>query len=202
MTDTTPFQTLSTRRTAPNLMTNTGITPNDLNTSQNSSTSTHITTPPLPNDLPPNSTGTPTLTPATAFKPFAFSDDVAKKNKQLEILETIPDQILTMVRERVYVPLSFFLVDSLDRIRLDQDLKSHESVSRGIRVYNPDQFPAEEDLDQVQFQQAYHNFIRGLVEVMEPGSELPLAWEEHFTRFTQNPTMRPNFKPSSAWIEE
>ncbi|KAF8574252.1 hypothetical protein K439DRAFT_864373 [Ramaria rubella] len=179
---------------APSLTFNTNVSSKNPSTDLNTLNSTHITTSPLPYDAPNNLSNTPTITSTTTSKPFAFSDDVARKNEQLEMLETIPDQILTTVRERVYVPLSFFLVDSLDRIRLDQDLKSHKSASRGIRVYNPDQFPSEEDLDQVQFQQAYHNFIRCLVEVMEPGSELPLAWEDHFTRFTQNPIMRPHFK--------
>ncbi|KAF8574264.1 hypothetical protein K439DRAFT_1624447 [Ramaria rubella] len=103
--------------------------PSNTNSILTISTSTHTTASTSSNNTPNTSSDTPTNSPTTATKPFAFADDVAKKNKQLEMLETILDQILTMVRERVYVPLSFFLADSLDRIRLDQDLKSHKSVS-------------------------------------------------------------------------
>ncbi|KAF8590657.1 hypothetical protein K439DRAFT_1505095 [Ramaria rubella] len=159
LSNTNLINTISTRNNPPPLSINTQLPPSTTNSNPTLSPSAHTTTPLLPNDtsIPPPNNSMLSLT--TMTKPFAFADDVAKKNKQLEMLEMIPDQILTMVRERVYVPLSFFLADSLDRIRLDQDLKSHKSISRGIHIYNPDQFPSEEDLDQVQFQQAYHNFM-------------------------------------------
>ncbi|KAF8586735.1 hypothetical protein K439DRAFT_1614959 [Ramaria rubella] len=136
---------LSTNKT-PTLTTNTNAPSKSSNTDLNTfgSNHTHITTLPLSNDGSINSSNITSTTSTAMSKPFAFSDYIARKNEQLEMLETIPDQILTMVREHIYVPLSFFLVDSLDRIRLDQDLKSHKSVSQGIRIYNPDQFPPEE----------------------------------------------------------
>ncbi|KAF8590104.1 hypothetical protein K439DRAFT_1657648 [Ramaria rubella] len=129
LSDTNLFNNISSRNN-PLLNIITQLPPPNSNPDPNISTSTHTTTSNLPNNTPPTSSNTPTTSPTTTSKPFAFAVDVTKKNKQLEMLETIPDQILTMVREQVYVPLSFFLADSLDRIRLDQDLKSHKSISR------------------------------------------------------------------------
>ncbi|KAF8573749.1 hypothetical protein K439DRAFT_1665681 [Ramaria rubella] len=96
LSDTNFFNNLSSRNN-PLLSIITQLPPPNSNPDPNISTSTHTTNSNLPNNTPPTSSNTPTTSPTTTSKPFAFADDVAKKNKQLEMLETIPDQILTMI---------------------------------------------------------------------------------------------------------
>ena len=125
---------------------------------------------------------------------WAFTDADAAGNEQHAMLHSIPDQLLTMVRHRVYVPLSFYLVESMDRIRLERDIKSTKSLTKPIRIIDDSNFINEKFLSHHQFTQAYQNFIRCMEECMEPGSTLPDAWAEHFNRCLQDPRMAADFK--------
>ncbi|KAF8584319.1 hypothetical protein K439DRAFT_1567801 [Ramaria rubella] len=96
LSDTNLINTISTHNNPPPLSINTQLPPSTTNSNPTLSSSAHTTTPPLPNDTSIPSPNNSMLSPTTTTKPFTFTDDVAKKNKQLEMLETIPDQILTM----------------------------------------------------------------------------------------------------------
>ncbi|KAF8585808.1 hypothetical protein K439DRAFT_1615690 [Ramaria rubella] len=99
LSDTNLISTRSKHVTPPSLNISSQLSPTNNNTDLTISTSTHTSNSPLSNDTPPTSSNTPTSSPTINAKPVAFTGDIAKKNEQLEMLKTIPDQILTMVRE-------------------------------------------------------------------------------------------------------
>ena len=116
------------------------------------------------------------------------------RNTQQSIMHSIPAQLIAMVKHHVYVPLSFYLIDSMERIRLERELKSYKSLTKPIRIIDPSNFIDERELSYVQFTEAYYNFLRCMELLTKPGSTLLMAWEEHFTRSTQDPHMKLNFK--------
>lgn len=125
---------------------------------------------------------------------WAYSEEVVAKNTQQSISRTIPAQLLAMVKHRVYVPLSFYLVESMERIRLERELKSYKSLTKPIRIIDDSNFINERELNFTQFTEAYHNFLRCMELSTKPGSTLAMAWEDHFTRATQDPQMKMDFK--------
>ncbi|KAF8520690.1 hypothetical protein JB92DRAFT_3111654 [Gautieria morchelliformis] len=60
----------------------------------------------------------PTSTPNTNPS-WTFSAAMVIANMQQTIIHTIPAQLITMFQHRVYVPLSFFLIKNMERIRLE-----------------------------------------------------------------------------------
>ncbi|KAF8498918.1 hypothetical protein JB92DRAFT_3125064 [Gautieria morchelliformis] len=87
-----------------------------------------------PTNQPPPSNPA-TTNPSTAIPPapavptptYAFCDADADANIQQPNNHTIPTQLVAMVKARAYIPLSFFLRESMDRVRLELDLKTTKS---------------------------------------------------------------------------
>lgn len=125
---------------------------------------------------------------------WAYTDADAATNTQHAMLHSIPAQLIAMVNNHVYVPLSFYLVESMDRIRLERNIKSTKSLTKPIRIIHHSNFIDEKCLSQSQFIQAYQNFIRCMKACMKPGSTLPDAWADHFSRSFRDPRMIANFK--------
>jgi hypothetical protein len=123
---------------------------------------------------------------------YAFTDEDAHRNDQEPMLYTIPDQILEMFKNRVYIPMSMFLINNMERIRIDQDLKTHKA--QGMRVIDASNFVDEKSLDYYHYSQAYHNFLRCMEVCMPPGSTLPQAWDQHFVGASQDPRMTADFR--------
>jgi hypothetical protein len=115
-------------------------------------------------------------------------------NTQQTFIHAIPAQLLTMFQHRVYVPLSFFLIKSMERIRLERDIKSFKSLTKPIRVIDASNFIDERKLTFTQFNQAYHNFLQCLELCCEPGSGILEGWKDHFERTVRDPNMEEKFK--------
>jgi hypothetical protein len=72
-----------------------------------------------------------TIAPSTNT-PWTFSAKMVATNTQQTMIHAIPAQLLTMFQNRVYIPLSFFLIKSMERIRLEGDIKSFKSLTKPI----------------------------------------------------------------------
>ncbi|KAF8487969.1 hypothetical protein JB92DRAFT_3130275 [Gautieria morchelliformis] len=154
----------------------------------NSPIQPNITNQPL--TINPATTAPTAVVPPVSNNPaptYAFSDADADANTQQPNNHTIPTQLIAMVKARAYIPLSFFLRESMDRIRLELDLKTTKSMTKSIRLIDPSNFIDKKQLDFALFSEAYHNFIRCLELCMAPGSKLPLAWADHFNRCSTDP---------------
>ncbi|KAF8513615.1 hypothetical protein JB92DRAFT_3116222 [Gautieria morchelliformis] len=164
-----------------------------------SHTSNNNQTAPTNQPPPSNPTTTNTSTaippaPAVPTPTYAFCDADMDANIQQPNNHTIPTQLVAMVKARAYIPLSFFLRESMDRIRLELDLKTTKSMTKSIRLIDPSNFIDEKQLDFALFSKAYHNFIRCLKLCMAPGSKLPLTWADHFNHCSTDPRMKSAFK--------
>jgi len=71
-----------------------------------------------------------------------------------------------------------FLVENMELICLDQDVKTHKGL--GVCVIDAANFCNEKPLNYTLYLQAYHNFLKCMEVCMLPGSLLPLAWDTHF----------------------
>jgi hypothetical protein len=92
---------------------------------------------------------------------WTFTDALVASNIQQSTIYSIPIQLITMFQNRSYIPLSFFLVKNMERIRLEHDLKTHKSMT-GIHVIDDSNFIDKKKLDYGQFSQVYGNFLRCL----------------------------------------
>ena len=102
---------------------------------------------------------------------YVFTDEDAHKNQQEPMQNTIPDGLLDMFRAGAYILMSMFLVDNMELIRLDQDIKTHKGL--GVRVIEAANFIDEKSLDYTLYAQAYHNFLKCMESCMPPGAILP-----------------------------
>jgi hypothetical protein len=124
---------------------------------------------------------------------LTFSAAMASNTLQT-IIHAIPAQLLTMLQHRVYVPLSFFLVKNMEQIRLERDTKLFKSLTKPIRVIDTCNFIDEKKLMFMQFNQAYHNFLKCLDLCCEPGSGIMEGWKDHFECTVCNLNMEDKFK--------
>jgi hypothetical protein len=136
-------------------------------------------TPPSRDINPASTTANTNDPPASSW---TFSAAMVATNTQQTIIHAIPAQLITMFQHRVYVPLSFFLIKSMERIRLERDIKSFKSLTKPIRVIDACNFIDERKVTFMQFNQAYHNFLQCLELCCEPGSGIMEGWKEHFER--------------------
>jgi hypothetical protein len=125
-----------------------------------------------------------TVLPTDSIWKYAFTDDDTIKNNQEPMLYTIPELILKMFKNRVYIPMSMFLIDSMEHVCIDQDLKTHKA--QGMRIINASNFVNEKSLSYQDYSQAYHNFLCCMELCMPPGSMLPQAWDHHFLGASQD----------------
>ena len=89
---------------------------------------------------------------------YAFTDKDAHKNQQEPMQNTIPDRLLDMFCAGAYIPMSMFLMDNMELISLDQDIKTHKGL--GVCVIEAANFIDEKSLNYTLFAQAYHNFLK------------------------------------------
>jgi len=114
-----------------------------------------------------------------------LQDEDAAKNVQAPMQNTIPDALLEMFGVGAYIPMSMFLVENMELIRLDQGVKTH--IGLGVRVVEAANFCDEQSLNFTLYAQAYHNFLKCTEMCMPPGSLLPRAWDAHFLGASQDP---------------
>src|SRR5882724_10525474 len=132
-----------------------------------------------------------TAVPLTPRK-YAFTDEDAAKNVQAPMQNTVPDALLEMFGVGAYIPMSMFLVENMELIRLDQGVKTH--VGLGVRVVEAANFCDEQLLNFTLYAQAYHNFLKCTEMCMPPGSLLPRAWDAHFLGASQDPRFMAEWK--------
>jgi len=132
-----------------------------------------------------------TAVPLTPRK-YAFTDEDAAKNVQAPMQNTIPDALLDIFGVGAYIPMSMFLVENMEVIRLDQGVKTHKGL--GVRVVEAANYCDEKSLNFTLYAQAYHNFLKCMEMCMPPGSLLPRAWDAHFLGASQDPRFMAEWK--------
>jgi len=55
-------------------------------------------------------------------------DEDVCENVQAPMQNTIPDALLEMFQAGAYIPMSMFLVESMELVHLDQGLKAHKGL--------------------------------------------------------------------------
>lgn len=133
-------------------------------------------------DLPINS-AMPPFAPNTSW---TFSVVMVAVNTQKMVIHAIPAPFLTMFQHWVYVPLSFFLIKSMEHTRLECDIKSIRPLTKLIHHINASNFINKRKLMFTQFNQAYHNFFQCLKLCCKSISSILEGWKNHFDASTTN----------------
>jgi hypothetical protein len=119
------------------------------------------------------------------------------KDKKLQLyITTIPDAILHMAFNRVYIPLSLLTPCAMDRIRCNQNLRAKKMYfghGAGQLFLDHTNFPHEDSLSKDAFLQAYHQWLSIINRVAD--AELAVGWRQHFHRMLAEVT-RDSF---AAW---
>jgi hypothetical protein len=115
--------------------------------------------------------GNPPVTLTTGPGPALFTDSEAALNPFTTHDNTIPEDILTLVKCRRSVPLQLFAAESLRRIRSGLDIK-YIKVATGpaanARILDISDFPKDEDLSMGEWTVCYNTFLAFMTEHSEP----------------------------------
>ncbi|KAF8588078.1 hypothetical protein K439DRAFT_703122 [Ramaria rubella] len=115
--------------------------------------------------------------------PPIFSAAEAAKNCLQLVITSIPDVILYMAFNKVYIPLSLLTTAALNKIRCNDDLK-YKKILFGNGAWKPSldeaQFPPETSLTSFLFLQAYRNWLTVIDAICD--AQLAVGWHEHYKK--------------------
>ena len=109
-----------------------------------------------------------------------FPDEAAIKNTTEVDWDPLPNAILHMMSNSIYMSLAFLTTSALDRIQLNQNVKYHKIPFRhgaGKITIDETSFPLEECLTEMDFWQASKNWLI-LVETLT-GPAITTGWHAH-----------------------
>ena len=91
--------------------------------------------------------------------PIYIANDLTKNKHQLDMSD-VPNAILQMAYNKIYIPLSMMTTSALSKIHSNDNLKYHKipfGNSVGKQSLNEASFPAEDSLTETMFFQSYRN---------------------------------------------
>src|SRR6266481_6700452 len=110
-----------------------------------------------------------------------FTDDTAIKNSPDLEPDVLPDTILHMAHNRIYIPLSLLTITALNQIQLNHNVKFRKisfGNSAGKTSIDEASFPPEDSLTENNFWQAYKNWLT-LVETLVGPAVVEGWWAHH-----------------------
>jgi len=114
--------------------------------------------------------------------PFYSTDDVTKNKHQLD-MKDVPNAILQMAYNKIYVLLSMLMTSALSKIHGNDNLKYRKvpfGNGSGKQSLNESSFPQEDSLSETMFFQAYRNWLTIIDMIAMP--EAAVGWYEHHSR--------------------
>ena len=118
--------------------------------------------------------------------PIYSANDIVKNKHQLDMTD-IPNSILQMAYNKLYIPLSMLTTPALSKIHMNDNLKFCKiPFGNGIGKQSLDEasFPSENTLTVTTFLQAYRNWFSIINIIMTP--EMVVGWYEHHSRMLRD----------------
>jgi len=118
--------------------------------------------------------------------PIYGTEDVANNRLLLDMMD-IPNAILQMVYNKLYVPLSMLTTSALSKIQMNNNLKFRKiPFGNGIGKQSLDEssFPLEDLLTETYFFQAYRNWLMVIDIIATP--DVAVGWYEHHSRMLRD----------------
>ena len=109
-----------------------------------------------------------------------FTDESVLKNSLDVETDVLPDAVVHMMQNHVFIPLSLLTTAALDHIQLNQNVKFRRITfgnGAGCTSIDETTFPAEDSLSESDFWQAYKNWL-ALVKLL-CGPAIVDGWHSH-----------------------
>jgi len=116
------------------------------------------------------------------LSPIYSLDDLTKNKHQLDMMD-IPNTILHMVFNKIYILLTMLTTPALTKVHTNDNLKLHKiPFGNGIgkQSLNKASFPGKDSLMETSFLQAYRNWLTIIDSIATPD-----GWYEHHSRMSE-----------------